>query len=150
MRLRIRLAAIAAATLGISFGLAAPQARAATYPTCNTTAVIGTGTAPNVGPTVVMPANNSSSAGIAYCLLVNGDSSSAVALLQETLNVCYAIGQPVLTVDGDFGSHTKTALEDVQRHIGVPADGAYGPVTMGRMLFMHNPSDPTNTACYRS
>jgi hypothetical protein len=52
-------------------------------------------------------------------LLDGPEFSARVAALQRVLK---GLGQPV-AVDGDFGEHTKGALAEVQRQLGVPATG---------------------------
>ena len=54
------------------------------------------------------------------------DYSFAAQWLQTALHDCY--GQKI-DIDGIFGPSTKTALEVVQRKIGVTDDGVYGPTT---------------------
>jgi peptidoglycan hydrolase-like protein with peptidoglycan-binding domain len=72
-----------------------------------------------------------SSGGSNQCWLAKGDISSAVTALQKVLN-CNS--QPVLTVDGNFGSHTRTSVINFQtwangQDRSVSIDGVYGPQT---------------------
>lgn len=72
----------------------------------------------------------------------------AVKVLQTAMNLCF--GKSVLgsvyplDADGIFGPNTLTALQRVQSHIGVAADGEYGPVT--RSHFRWQNAD-TGTPC---
>ncbi|MFC0850134.1 peptidoglycan-binding protein [Streptomyces noboritoensis] len=61
------------------------------------------------------------------CTLRRGVKNDAVYELQVTLNECY--GQNTGGFDGDFGPSTETALRNVQRSLGLSADGVYGPNT---------------------
>jgi hypothetical protein len=49
-----------------------------------------------------------------------------VAALQRILR---GLGQPVV-VDGDFGEHTKVALAEIQRQLGIPITGVLDPATL--------------------
>ncbi len=60
------------------------------------------------------------------CLLGVGNDSVAVGILQATLNDCYGRH---LTVDDDFGSLTRAALDYAQRVEHISVDGVYGPQT---------------------
>ena len=60
------------------------------------------------------------------CLLGVGNANPAVGDLQNALNACYGAG---LSVDNNFGSLTKAALEVAQRKVAVTPDGVYGPQT---------------------
>ncbi len=64
------------------------------------------------------------------CLLGYGATGGGVSTLQFTLNNCYNKG---LVVDGIFGLHTKTALQQVQSSLKINADGIYGPQTRDAM-----------------
>lgn len=66
------------------------------------------------------------------CYLVQGNSGTAVRLLQDALRGCY--GQAI-AVDGSFGPATRAALVAAQRQMGVSADGQYGPQTHNAMRF---------------
>ena len=60
-----------------------------------------------------------------YPLLKRGDKGDAVKTLQSKLN---DVGYN-LTVDGDFGPATETALKDYQQKNGLTVDGICGPNT---------------------
>jgi peptidoglycan hydrolase-like protein with peptidoglycan-binding domain len=64
------------------------------------------------------------------CVMGQGAVSNAVSNLQHSLNDCYRKG---LTVDRIFGPRTRTALVEVQRSLGIAADGVYGPQTARAM-----------------
>ncbi|ONI88773.1 hypothetical protein ALI22I_17440 [Saccharothrix sp. ALI-22-I] len=53
--------------------------------------------------------------------------------MQRGLNSCYGAG---ITIDGQFGPNTRTALIAVQKRINVTADGIFGPKTRGAMYWM--------------
>ncbi len=102
-------------------------ASAASPPQCNTVSVV---------ENMDMPTFN----GSVNCELgtFSGNTHQLpVKSLQGAMNVCF--GKSVLgsvyplSVDGDFGSNTLTALERVQSFINVDSDGEYGPIT--RMHF---------------
>lgn len=64
-----------------------------------------------------------------YALLRRGDKLPAVGVLQKLLNR----GGAGLTVDGDFGSATQTAVSHFQRNRGLAPDGAVGQNTWPRI-----------------
>ncbi|EXG82333.1 putative peptidoglycan-binding domain-containing protein [Cryptosporangium arvum DSM 44712] len=68
------------------------------------------------------------------CTLGNGNQSSAVRALQDSLNRCHGAG---LTVDGIYGARTATAVRNVQRGANIAQDGVYGPQTRNAMLWAH-------------
>ncbi|WP_405467585.1 peptidoglycan-binding protein [Streptomyces canus] len=117
----------------------APTASAAT-PTCSKFKKVANGT----NSYAWVPA---SSAGSTACQLTTGNSSTAVSTLQFTLNKCYGpergnsgwnLGIDI-TVDGEFGSQTKSALKKVQQalkdsgYYDGAVDGIYGPKTSRAM-----------------
>jgi peptidoglycan hydrolase-like protein with peptidoglycan-binding domain len=73
------------------------------------------------------------------CQLAYGNDSSAVTVLQQTLNGCYGYD---LTEDGDFGPATQAAVEGMQADIGVSVDGIYGPNTRTAMKFRPSEGSP--------
>lgn len=75
------------------------------------------------------------------CLSRQGDAGSGVSALQRAMKACY--GQNIAT-DGQFGPATRNALLNVQRRLGVTADGIYGPETGNRMYFPTNYSGGCN------
>lgn len=74
------------------------------------------------------------------CNMWSGNTSAGIATLQNTLNACYGKS---LATDGIFGAGTKNALIQVQKAIGVTADGIYGPSTRDKMKFKNS----INLAC---
>lgn len=80
-----------------------------------------------------------SSASLSHCpaTIAEGSSDTFVEALQQGLNVDAnfgLIGQgswfPLL-VDGQFGAHTKAAVQSLQSAAGIPQDGSVGPQTWG-------------------
>ncbi|GAA2774531.1 penicillin-insensitive murein endopeptidase [Streptomyces showdoensis] len=61
-----------------------------------------------------------------------GDNGSAVKAVQYLLNAKRAAG---LTVDGDFGPATVTAVKNFQSHAGLSADGVVGPDTWRNLVW---------------
>ena len=82
---------------------------------------------------VVPGASNGVSWNPGECQLSQGNSGAGVKAMQRGLNACYSAG---LTVDGQFGPNTRSALIAVQKRIGVTADGIFGPQTRGTMYWM--------------
>jgi hypothetical protein len=87
---------------------------------------------PGPGPVYLIPIAHS---GSSLCFLAQGDTSPAVVALQHAMRVCYF---QAVAIDGDFGPHTKQALINLQRQLGITADGVYGPQTRRRMKFVRN------------
>lgn len=87
----------------------------------------------------IIPTTNS---GTANCVLGVGNQGYAVRELQKALNACRGAG---LTVDGIYGSATKTAVKNVQTAFGITADGVYGPVTRSKPIF---PALPPYGGCF--
>ena len=56
-----------------------------------------------------------------------GDAGNQVALLQQ-LCAAHSWGNPG-NADGHFGPRTKEAVQELQKAVGVPGDGVYGPHT---------------------
>lgn len=107
-------------------------------------AVVGTGTASAAGGTcdttyqvkahggsTQVPTNTPWE--VANCTLREGNSGSGVKALQSALNLCHGAA---LSLDGQFGSKTRSALVAAQRSIGASADGIFGPDTRSRMKWM--------------
>ena len=72
------------------------------------------------------------------CQLKKGAKNDAVRALQRGLKICY---KKSITVDGDFGSATQTALKQVQSKLGVSVDGEYGPQTRKHFQFADDFTD---------
>jgi peptidoglycan hydrolase-like protein with peptidoglycan-binding domain len=76
--------------------------------------------------------------------LKNGDSGTAVRLIQESL-IAQGYNLGPSGADGDFGGDTETAVRQFQIDTGaVLLDGIVGPETMG-LLDMHDPGGTTAT-----
>ena len=70
----------------------------------------------------------------AACWLVEGDSGEGVRVLQQALNACY---NARLDVDGKFGFHTRSAMEDVWREEGGVIYGEYTDAIRSHMDWPH-------------
>jgi hypothetical protein len=60
-----------------------------------------------------------------------GDTGAQVKRLQRAL---LKLGYTVGTVDGDYGTATKTAVEQFQTASNLTADGLFGPATRAAMI----------------
>jgi hypothetical protein len=60
-----------------------------------------------------------------------GDTGAQVKRLQRAL---LKLGYTVGTVDGDYGTATKTAVEQFQTASNLTADGIFGPTTRAAMI----------------
>lgn len=69
-----------------------------------------------------------------------GSTGSDVQTLQAKLN---EIGKYGLSVDGDFGIKTETAVKDFQRKKGLSVDGIVGPKTWDALEYDNNCIDPS-------
>lgn len=127
--------------LALALGMAAPvvvAAPAQALPTCYQTWYV------NLGYYYYHLPNAN---GTTSCIMGQGNTSSAVKVLQRALNRCYGKS---LTVDGVYGWRTRDALKSVQRAIGVADDGIYGPVTGRRMkwvAYLGNSASATEWYC---
>ncbi len=77
-------------------------------------------------------------------------TGNGVKALQRTLNACYAQS---LTVDGVYGSKTKSALAFAQRVAGLPAsaqDGIYGPQTRDAINWVRYNTGVPTTVCLKN
>lgn len=86
-----------------------------TIPTLPTTAPTTTAT---TTPAVVVPAPTTT--------LKPGDTGAEVKVLQRALT---HLGYSVGTIDGDYGTATKTAVAQFQTASNLTADGIFGPAT---------------------
>jgi peptidoglycan hydrolase-like protein with peptidoglycan-binding domain len=119
VRLISTIIAMAMAVSGTTV-LAATPASAA-LPNCNTYSRLGGGALKALVPTYN---------GNKDCVMGSRNVSPGVWALQRTMVNCY--GQNI-AVDSNFGPATRSALINVQRQVGVTADGVYGPATRSRM-----------------
>lgn len=88
-----------------------------------------------------LPPNYKSYSGLIYpgYFITTGAKGDVVRQLQTYLRV---IGQnnpsvPVITVDGDYGSRTKAAVEAVQKLNGLEPNGQVGPVTWNAIIELY-------------
>lgn len=128
---RILVMLVAALTL-IGGGIATAGAASAATPLCNTRN-------PQEG-NISVPYYSAGAASTTSCYLWSGHSAGGVRYLQEALVYCYgqtvSAGKPgVAGIDGIFGATTKQALINVQRSLGLTADGKFGPATHNAMRF---------------
>jgi len=77
------------------------------------------------------------------CVVDESSADEAVTVLQDALVRCH--GQWV-TVDGEYGPQTTTAVANVQREHGLTADGVYGPATL-RVMQWPQADAPDGTPC---
>jgi peptidoglycan hydrolase-like protein with peptidoglycan-binding domain len=70
-----------------------------------------------------------------------GDNNNAVRALQAQLNAKRSAG---LTVDGDFGPATNTAVRNFQSHAGIGVDGVVGPTTWRNLIWHYDYPSMTN------
>ena len=69
------------------------------------------------------------------CSLWPGDTGNGVKALQAALRYCWGQSLGSSGIDGSYGSHTQTAVENVQRELnqdqgaGLTVDGKWGPQT---------------------
>lgn len=67
-------------------------------------------------------------------VLREGDAGGAVRVLQQALHDSGAYGARGLTVDGAYGVHTRTAVENFQADRHLLIDGIAGPATRSALL----------------
>ncbi|MFC9897742.1 peptidoglycan-binding protein [Nocardia sp. NPDC127579] len=79
------------------------------------------------------------------CQLAEGSSGKAVTSLQTALKRCYGAD---ISVDGQFGPRTKSALKSAQRTAGAGSDGIYGPETREKLKWPSQMQD-TDKGCNR-
>ncbi|WP_435749168.1 peptidoglycan-binding domain-containing protein [Microbacterium sp. PMB16] len=132
---------MAAALVAGSIALAAPASAAEVKPAaivkaadCNGSRAFALTT--NANESARVPTYGGSKS----CTLRSGNRSGAVSTLQNSLNSCHGKS---ITVDGDFGPATRTALIQVQASLGLTADGIYGPNTLSNMRHKNS----INLAC---
>lgn len=121
--------ALSVAAVGATLGVEPQAAVAASTPNCNTYTSYGSSYYARAVPTYGKNGTRS-------CLLGYGNQSDGVGSLQSSLKFCvsiYAIG----TVDGIFGTKTKSAVVTVQNSTRngakISPDGVYGPKTHNKI-----------------
>jgi peptidoglycan hydrolase-like protein with peptidoglycan-binding domain len=67
-----------------------------------------------------------------------GAKGAAVRVLQTALRNSGIYGVRGITVDGDFGNQTRTALGNFQAHEGLAEDWIAGPVTRTRLARLND------------
>jgi peptidoglycan hydrolase-like protein with peptidoglycan-binding domain len=82
------------------------------------------------------------SSGSELCSMQQGHQGVDVSALQRSLRTCHS---QFISIDGDFGPHTKEALVAVQQVLRITADGIYGAQTR-RSIEFPSANDPTNIA----
>jgi hypothetical protein len=112
------LVVIVIAWLAFSGGGSSP-AQAVTTTQVNTTPTIATTT--QAAPTVPAPTTT----------LKPGDTGAQVKALQRALA---SLGYTVGKIDGDYGTGTKTALEQFQTASNLTADGLFGSATRAALI----------------
>jgi peptidoglycan hydrolase-like protein with peptidoglycan-binding domain len=101
----------------------------------------------------VMTVSGASPAAAAIGTISYGDSGSDVRIWQKDLNSWisyYQTCRPSLTVDGQFGSNTRTATRCFQRNVGDVDDGIVGPITRSDMcsyLYFYGPDSLYEATC---
>ena len=93
-------------------------------------------TSPLTNVTVTTPATTPSTTSRHATALPNqtlkpGDSATQVRALQRALK---SLGYPVGTIDGQYGSATKTAVAAFQHTAGLTEDGVFGPKTLDALI----------------
>ena len=103
------------------------------YPECsNDVVVMGPDAA---DPRITIPSTSGRS--MVNCTLNQGTINNSVRALQQAMNQCHGKN---LSVDGNFGPATRSALRSVQSAVGTSADGIFGPDTRNKMSFKGNGS----------
>lgn len=100
-----------------------------------------TGTIINLVPT---PASMTSGFGIMPCDLRQGSSGDGVRGLQQAFVTCYGLR---LTVDGQFGPATASALRTVQGRIHVAVDGIVGIQTLIHLSYLQGSRPGPTSPC---
>ena len=84
------------------------------------------------GMRIVVPVVIANNVATSNCVFWQGAAGLAVSALQSAANTCYGKG---LSVDGQWGPLTTTALKQIQSTVGTYPDGEYGPITRSAMRF---------------
>jgi hypothetical protein len=112
---------IVVAWLSFSGGSSTPTPAATPTTTQIATTPITPTTTQAAAPTIPVPA----------APLKPGDTGAPVKQLQRALS---QLGYTVGTVDGDYGTTTKTAVEQFQTASNLTADGVFGPATRTALI----------------
>ena len=132
-KFKARLFGSAVAVTMLSAGLATLAAAPANAAATCTSAVTITSDSSGSVHGIVPGVSGGASWNPGECQLSEGNSGAGVKAMQRGLNACYDAG---ITVDGQFGPKTRSALIAVQKRINVSADGIFGPETRGAMFWM--------------
>jgi hypothetical protein len=146
MNLHTKKVRIGAVILGglLSLAVAPAAPAAAAYPTCTTIWQFyssPTGTYINFVPE---PAGETAGNGIENCQLKQGNTGIGVRGLQQTLVTCY---KQSISIDGQFGPATESALRTAQSKANVSADGIAGPETLYALSYIQASTPSTNYPC---
>lgn len=127
------------ASIGAGLLLAAGMVAVPTAANAATAGTLSVGTCTTV-KTFSAPASKKYTApvtagGSRDCRLEQGNQSAAVTRLQQELKSgCES--EHNITVDGQFGPATKSALQDAQRSLGLTADGIYGSASASKFAWL--------------
>jgi hypothetical protein len=121
------LAVFIAVGLGLQLVVTSPASAA--LPRCNANGLFNSTWSPGSQAWLPRYWQTDSSA----CILRRGDRNEGVGELQ--LNLRDGYGQSI-AVDNVFGPATERALRNVQRVLGITADGIYGPQTRDHICWI--------------
>jgi len=136
---------IAAVMAAAAFLIVPATSAYASTPTCTGVANIGN---------VYMPVSAGNNVN---CDMAEGDDSTPVGILQDSMDLCYGSGSGEhrvtnlgfnIATDGEFGPATKAALKKVQAYFHISADGEYGPQTAASIKFYLNQGSGTQGCVY--
>ena len=104
--------------------------------TCTTSKVVTAKNNPTDMYKVSVP---TTAAGNRDCRLEQGNVSDAVSTLQSALRSKTCGVSSTIAADGQFGPATKAALIQMQKKLGIGADGIYGTQTANAMIWVQFP-----------